>query len=139
MKTRKTLDRPSSGVKAREHPLLHASWVRLLEVHAGRSSRCGVFPAGGIEKPRESESSPTSVANAHSGVRRGRTGPYAASEPAGFAEQCADHTQMRDDGQPLTRVRVDEFGHDRDGALLDLSQVLAASRPHVEIPVIEAP
>ena len=46
---------------------------------------------------------------------------------------------MRDDRQPSTRVRVDEFGHDREGALLDLPQVLATSGPHVEIPSVETP
>ena len=46
---------------------------------------------------------------------------------------------MRDDGQPSTRVRVDQFGHGREGALLEFSQVLAPSGPDVEIPSFEAP
>jgi len=116
-----------------------ASWVGLLEVRAARSNRCGVFCRDGIENPRGSEVSPARVAEARSGARRGGIGPDTGSEFEGFAKQCADHTQVRDDGQPSTRVCVDEFAHGRLRALRHLSQVLAASGPHVEIPVVEAP
>ena len=113
--------------------------IRQLEGHAGQASRRGVFPAGRIAKLLQSEAPPARVAHARSSARRDRALPDAASKPCGFAEQRADHTQMRDDGQPSTRVRVDEFGHDREGALLDLSQVLTATGPHFEVPSIEAP
>ena len=46
---------------------------------------------------------------------------------------------MRDDGQPSTRVRIDEFGHGRERALREFPQVLATSGPHIEIPSLEAP
>jgi hypothetical protein len=122
----------SSGGSRRGETIrpFRASWVGPLEVRAARSNRCGVFPRDGVENPRGSEVSPARVAEAVSG---------ASSENGGFAKQCADHTQVRDDGQPSTRVCVDEFAHGRVRALQHLSQVLAASGPHVEIPVVEAP
>jgi len=52
--------------------------------------------------------------------------------------KCADHTQVRDDGQAPTRVRVDELGHGQPRALLDLSQAFTTAGAHVEIPGVEA-
>jgi len=94
---------------------------------------------GWSKESREREGPPARVVEFRSGTRRNRTAPDAGSESAGFAKQRADHTQVRDDGQPSPRVRADEFTYDGKRALLDLSQILATSGSHFGIPSVEAP